>query len=403
VAQPPDITLRRSLAAVLMRWARRLEADGEPRAPADAEPSEQTAPIEPAAAAPVSQAPQHWLDRLRPGAHRLSVRVAPGSAPEPEDAKREHASAEPARADWRQAVRERARELGFLRKRTSLRVVPDSPPQGQQSDHASPQAGTSRVLAPTPARQQPERHVMLAPDTSPHSRQVSLKKSSEASDAGEGNPAPREPGIFAATRRPARRRPSPLRPIDGPDELSTVGTTASPRPPSASVNPVPSRGILAAAPSSRIDTPRAGSTHAPGDPAVRAARDRMTASGIDHEDRVSKSLDNAAPPPHKPHAAQASKREPALFAAPARRTERQAAWPAPDQSSTQKPARAKPRDAAGWPTLPDEHAPTDGDWPTLPDELAALEKDEGGGGAASADAQRLQFLFAEQRGEPWNA
>jgi len=110
--------LRRALAALLLRLARRL-------APPGAEPD-----IGNSAVAP-EQAPAHWLARLRTGARRLTFRTDPSAEaalapPEPAPRRKVPAPQTPRRVeteasdtDWRNFVRDRARELGMHEARTS--------------------------------------------------------------------------------------------------------------------------------------------------------------------------------------------------------------------------------------------------------------------------------------------
>jgi hypothetical protein len=65
-----------------------------------------------------------------------------------------------------------------------------------------------------------------------------------------------------------------------------------------------------------------------------------------------------------------------------------------------------------WPVLPDERATGPAresdaagglEWPALPDELDAVAERDTAPAETRADAARLLFLQAEQRGEPWNA
>lgn len=364
MARRRKVSLRRALAAWLLRLARRLVARKPPAIPQGA-------------ASAASDAPAHWLARLRPGARRLTIRTgvsAEATPAPPEPAPRASTAGRVAplpveratRPDWKVVVRNRAREL-------AVKPVPSTPARQGLREERSP---AQPPLEPSP----PSRNAveLPKPDSVPPQREPSppSRRSERSVIRKPVALAPIEQGGHAShtPHEPAAARVGVLQPVQVA-AVEIAYERASARIVSASrerMTPEWPRRVEPApvAPRAGRSEPAAGgpleATYAPSTrrgssvPATRTSSQRL--AGLDGR-ATQASL--AAPEQRPAHV-------------PAQDT----AWPSlPDEAGDVAPV------AAGWP-LP----PAAGEWPsdeTLEDRAAQAAHDD--------------FLRAEQRGDRWNA
>jgi hypothetical protein len=387
VALRRNSRLRRALAALLLRLARRLVPHGP-----ESEGGEGT--VAPA------QAPAHWLARIRADARRLTIRTDPSgeaarNPPEPAPRATATAKASPTPVkttardtDWKQLVRDRARELGLReasesrprkaedreRRNTQAKSGLLSPPIG------TPAAGSHRIrtvetlsaqIVPsreTPTSPPPRAHLLhrrlmrerpTAPMAEPVrvTTPVSVDGQNQDDTGGDALPAPARQTPRATERITAP--PTPLRPIPETRARTRVGADTLGRPQN-SVQPA----------------------HEASEPA-RKARMRVN---LDHQ---LSAMTNAA----------SRKSE-----ARAHREERRRSHAVPVHMPPLR-GRVTAPDEPRWPSLPDEP----GDFSQVPDRWPQPPREAPESSAEDrmreriTDASHEAYLHAEQKGERWNA
>jgi hypothetical protein len=369
--------LLRALAALLLRLGRRLAAAG----PAEPHVGD--------AATASSDAPAHWLARLRPGARRLSIRstdaiAAPRTPPEPAPREVEAPPVtplptrpKPNDADWKVQVRERARELDVRPNRLADRERGNPPPTfGARSPPAAKARGrTQRLRAAEPL----EPAAAPSPDTCvpppPAARIVArapFAREARNERAVVQTPGEQRDGNALLLRARPVVRELGTRPTPDVDTMATL----VPRSPSPAVVPA---AVVPFIPETRDRTPLPREASAPPQASDRAATIRSTSA-----DR----------------AIAARAREGFEARADVARHSEQLAVVSPMRRS--QPA---PSDEARWPSLPDEpgdSVPLPSGWPTPPRDASEWPSDETPH-TRTADAAHEAFLRSEQKGERWNA